>query len=111
TMSGVAGTFFRAWREGGPTPSTVRGTLINIPTPGNWTVEYWSTDRAGRTEAVHQQRLTVATTPPRPAFTMAPLAALTQEPFTFTDRSSDIDGSIASQRWIFDDGTVASGPS
>jgi PKD repeat protein len=78
--------------------------------PGSYAVVHTVVDDAGDSAAATREATVVA---PAPALNLPPAAwfdvACVDLTCSFTDRSYDTDGSIASQRWTFGDGGEADG--
>jgi PKD repeat protein len=94
-----------AWDFGDGATSTARNPSRTYATPGQYTVTLRVTDDAG----AHATRTRTATaTAPAPEPNEPPRAGFSvtcrELTCTFTDRSSDPDGSIASRQWDFGDG-------
>ncbi len=92
----------RSWNYGDNTSGTTAShTYV---TAGTYTVTLTVTDNGGKTgTASHPVTVSAANVSPTAAFT----ASCTNLNCTFTDGSSDTDGSIASRSWNFGDNTTS----
>ena len=93
----------RVWEfeSGTPATSTQASPVVTFAADGTWTVELTVTDNEGATNTFSRE-VTVAGTPntdPTANFTFA----CNDLQCTFTDQSSDTDGTIASRSWNFGD--------
>ena len=73
---------------------------------GTYTAKFKITDSYGEV-ATDTVQVTIQTIPPTAAFTLSPLSPYTSDTITFTDTSTDQDGTIASWRWNFGDGVTS----
>ncbi len=71
---------------------------------GNYTIAVSVTDDDGGT-TTQTSRVTVQDRPPTAAFTFSPASPTTGDTATFTDSSTDADGTVASWSWDFGDGS------
>src|SRR5204863_321056 len=95
-----------SWNFGDGTPtSTLQNPSHTYAAGGSYTVTLQVTDNQGAQSALASQNITV--TPPN----QPPVASFTRScnglSCSFTSTSSDPDGSIASYRWTFGDGSAA----
>src|SRR3954467_6509485 len=101
----------RSWDFGDGTTSQDQNPSHTYLAAGPYTVVLTVTDNAGGT-GTKSVPLTVApgttgNVPPTAAFTLPTTACTVQTDCTFTDASTDTDGTIASWAWSFGDGTTA----
>jgi len=93
-----------SWTFGDGGTSTVQNPSHSYAAAGTYTVVLTVTDNLGATNSVsHSVTVSAANQPPVAAFSSS-CSALT---CAFTSTSSDPDGSIASYRWTFGDGSAA----
>ena len=92
------------WTTSDGATSTVQNPTYTFPAAGTYTVTLQVTDNQGATNSVsHSVTVSAANQPPVASFTQS-CNGLT---CSFTSTSSDPDGTIASYRWTFGDGSAA----
>ncbi|MFA5365060.1 MAG: PKD domain-containing protein [Candidatus Bathyarchaeia archaeon] len=99
------------WTSNGAQIGTTATFSHTFATEGTYTIRLTITDDDDAT-GYAQRIITVNTIPPANAapnaeFTYSPLDPQTGETITFTDGSTDSDGTIASWAWVFGDGTTS----
>jgi PKD repeat protein len=98
----AANTLTRSWNYGDGVTGTASSHTYAVG--GNYTVTLTVTDGGGLTGTANKS---VAVSPANVAPTAAFTASCTNLSCTFTDGSSDSDGSIASRSWNFGDNTTS----
>ncbi|NIA03612.1 MAG: PKD domain-containing protein [Nitrospirae bacterium] len=74
---------------------------------GTYKVRLQVTDDSGSTALSNQVTIVVHNRPPSVSFAFSPNEPTDVDEVTFTDASSDVDGTISSWQWTFGDGTVS----
>ncbi|MEZ4417585.1 MAG: PKD domain-containing protein [Gemmatimonadota bacterium] len=93
-----------AWDFGDGGTSTAQNPAHTYAVAGTYSVSLMVTDDGGATHAVVQS---VSPTPPNQAPTAAFTSACTDLDCTFTDGSTDADGTVVAWSWAFGDGATA----
>jgi len=91
-----------SWNFGDGGTSTLQNPTYEYSASGTYNVRLTVTDNKGATD-YDEQSISITNSPPTSAFTFSPPNPATGVTVTFTDMSSDSDGSIASWSWIFGD--------
>ncbi len=94
------------WSFGDGTTSSVQTPSHKYTAAKKYTVKLTVTDNDGATGSVTKQ-ITVskpANVPPVANFTFSPSIANVNKPVQFTDKSTDVDGTVAGWSWNFGDG-------
>ncbi len=106
--SGVASW---SWSFGDGTTSTQRNPTYSYTSAGSYQVTLTVTDSAGLTDSITKTVTVsegeVVNQPPTANFTYSPSSPQANETISFTDQSSDPDGSVVSWSWAFGDGSTS----
>lgn len=94
-----------AWDFGDGSSAAVQHPSHTYATPGTYTVSLTVTDAQGDTATA--TRTLRAGTRPLASFSVLPDPPVAGEEARFTDTSTDPDGTVASRRWDFGDGTTS----
>jgi PKD repeat protein len=99
------------WDFGDGTTSAEQNPAHQYTAANTYTVKLTVTDASGQTNTKQQQLVvtggTTGNVPPTAAFTLPTTPCTVQTDCTFTDASTDADGTIASWAWNFGDGTTS----
>jgi PKD repeat protein len=97
-----------SWNFGDGATSTEASPQHTYAAPGTYSVKLTVTDNLGLASAVADSSITVSNQPPA---NQAPVAAFSAScsslDCSFTDQSTDADGTIASRAWDFGDGATS----
>lgn len=95
-----------SWDFGDSSTSTLQNPTHQYTTAATYTVTLTVTDDDGATDSTSQNIAVTETpnSPPTASFTYLPASPTTDSTVSFTDTSTDSDGTIASWSWNFGDG-------
>jgi microbial collagenase len=97
----------RSWSFGDGTTSTLANPSKTYTAAGTYSVKLTVTDNSGGS-ATTTKTVTVTATPPANVLPVAKfVSSISGLTVTFTDQSTDSDGTIASRAWTFGDGTTS----